>query len=168
MRMSVFELLAEPVRLRIVEVLATGEHTAGELAEVITTEFEVGRTAVSNHLRHLLDSRFAVVRTEGPTRVYRLDPGAMDRLDLAVDRLRELWEARYGWPYLNDSWAQAQMASRRRSRGRGMRGRREEWLDGGSTPSEADTLERPVSPQPRPAAIPEVQARTDPWQYVRD
>ena len=40
--MDVFALLAEPVRYRIVEILATGEHTSGQVAEVLHHEFGVG------------------------------------------------------------------------------------------------------------------------------
>jgi DNA-binding transcriptional ArsR family regulator len=82
-----FELFAEPVRRRLVEVLASGEHTSGELADVIRPEFAVGRTAVSNHLRILRDAEFVDVREEGPSRIYRLMWNALDRLDREVEHL---------------------------------------------------------------------------------
>ena len=100
--MHLFELLAEPVRRRIVEVLASGEHTAGEIVTVICQEYSVGRTTVSNHLRILLDEKFVDVRAEGPIRVYRLVWNALDRLDLEVEHLLELWDARTGYPYRTD------------------------------------------------------------------
>ena len=122
--MHVFELLAEPVRLRIVEILATGEHTAGQLADVLSTEFGVSRAAVSRHLGILRREEFARVRIEGPVRVYRLDAQAIDRVHRAVDRLDELWNARYGWPYLADPLAaEAVPGATRIRRGRGRRGR---------------------------------------------
>ena len=100
--MHPFELLAEPVRRRIVEVLASGEHTSGELAAVVGHEFSVGRTAISNHLRILRDHEFVDVRDEGPVRVYRLMWNALDRLDLEVEHLLDLWDLRTGYPYRTD------------------------------------------------------------------
>jgi len=58
--------------------------------------------------------------------MYRLDSTALDQLDRAVDRLHELWDARYGWPYLADPLAAERMPglpSPNRDRGRGRRGR---------------------------------------------
>jgi DNA-binding transcriptional ArsR family regulator len=118
--MHVFELLAEPVRRRVVEILASGEHTATELANVIVTEFHVGRSSVSNHLRVLREHDFVDVRAEGPVRVYRLVWNALDRLDLEVGHLLDLWDARTGYPYRNDAMvlARAYQGSRRGRRGR--------------------------------------------------
>jgi len=124
--MDVFALLAEPVRYRIVEILATGEHTSGQLADVLHHEFGVGWPAVSQHLRLLRGSGFVVRRAQGPSRVYRLEPTALDQLDLRIDRLHELWNARYGWPYRADPLSSHLLTvSRRPNRGRGRRGRSE-------------------------------------------
>ena len=101
-RVHPFELLAEPIRRRIVEVLASGEHTAGELRAVVCHEFSVSPSTVSNHLRILRDAEFVDVRSEGPVRVYRLMWNALDRLDLAVEHLLELWDGRTGYPYRTD------------------------------------------------------------------
>jgi DNA-binding transcriptional ArsR family regulator len=97
-----FELLADPIRRRIVEILASGEHTAGELRAVICHEFSVSPSAVSNHLRTLRDEEFVDVRSEGPVRVYRLMWNALDRLDLLVEHLLDLWDVRTGYPYRTD------------------------------------------------------------------
>jgi DNA-binding transcriptional ArsR family regulator len=122
--MDVFALLAEPVRYRIVEILATGEHTSGELADVLHHEFGVGWPAVSQHLSMLRGSGFVVRRSQGPSRVYRLAPTALDQLDRRIDRLHELWNARYGWPYRADPLSPHLLTiSRRPNRGRGQRGR---------------------------------------------
>jgi DNA-binding transcriptional ArsR family regulator len=124
--MDVFALLAEPVRRRIIEILATGEHSSTDVADVIHHEFGVSHSAVSRHLRILDRSGFAIARVQGPYRMYRLDSTALDQLDRAVDRLHELWDARYGWPYLADPLAAERMPglpSPNRDRGRGRRGR---------------------------------------------
>jgi DNA-binding transcriptional ArsR family regulator len=124
--MDVFALLAEPVRYRIVEILATGEHSSGQVADVLHHEFGVGWPAVSQHLRMLRGSGFVVRRSEGPSRVYRLAPTALDQLDTRIDRLHELWNARYGWPYKADPLSPHLLTTGRRpNRGRGQRGRSE-------------------------------------------
>jgi DNA-binding transcriptional ArsR family regulator len=128
--MEIFALLAEPVRFRIIEILATGEHTSGQVADAVTTEFGVSRSAVSQHLRILARSDFAVARAEGPFRIYRLADSALEQLDLAVDRLHDLWDARFGWPYLADPMSPAMLGHGRarvsqRGTGRGSRGRSE-------------------------------------------
>jgi DNA-binding transcriptional ArsR family regulator len=92
--MQVFGVLADPVRQRIVEMLAGGERTAGEIA----ARFAISRPAVSRHLRVLRESGLARVQVEAQRRVYDLDPmplreaGAWtalqrQRLEARLDRL---------------------------------------------------------------------------------
>jgi DNA-binding transcriptional ArsR family regulator len=122
--MDVFALLAEPVRYRIIEILATGEHTSGQLADVLHHEFGVGWPSVSHHLRHLRANGFVVSRSQDNSRVYRLAPTAMDELDRRIERLHRLWDARYGWPYRADPLSPGTLTTARRpNRGRGARGR---------------------------------------------
>jgi DNA-binding transcriptional ArsR family regulator len=94
-----FALLADPVRRRIVEVLAVGEHSAGTLCDVVTTEFGISRTAVSHHLRVLRDHD-AVTSTidavESRARSYRLNTAFLAVLDEEVERLLRLSDHRYG------------------------------------------------------------------------
>ena len=91
------EILAEPIRRRIVEILASGEHTAGNLEEVITSEFGVGRSAAQHHLRVLRDCGWTLVRGDWPERWHRLDRRVIPRLELEVHALRRLWDQRIGW-----------------------------------------------------------------------
>ena len=95
--MHPFEAMAEPVRRRIVDILASGEHTSGQLAEVIGVEFRISRTAVSKHLRVLRDAGFVDVRAEERFRWYRLTPDAISILARAVNDLRRKWKMRSGW-----------------------------------------------------------------------
>ncbi len=94
-----FELLAHPVRRRVLEVLAVGDHTAGTLSELAATEFGASRTAVSHHLA-LLREHGAVWSSVDPTeprsRSYRLNPEFLASLDDAVGTLFDRWEQRYG------------------------------------------------------------------------
>lgn len=92
-----FTALAEPCRRRIVEILASGEHTSGELAAVIGGEFRISRTAVSRHLRILRDAGFVDVRADFQWRWYRLARDGITQLEGAVSDLRGKWDTRVGW-----------------------------------------------------------------------
>ncbi|MDW5328278.1 metalloregulator ArsR/SmtB family transcription factor [Plantactinospora sp. KLBMP9567] len=63
--MHAFDILGDPRRRRILELLADGEQTSGAITDVIRAEFAISQPAVSQHLRVLRDSGFASVRTEG-------------------------------------------------------------------------------------------------------
>jgi DNA-binding transcriptional ArsR family regulator len=69
-----FEVLADPVRRRILEILGPGEVTAGDITRVVAAEFGISQPAVSQHLRVLRDGGLAVVRREGARRFYAVDP----------------------------------------------------------------------------------------------
>ncbi|WP_372460026.1 ArsR/SmtB family transcription factor [Agromyces humatus] len=84
--MHVFEIVAEPVRRRIIEVLAVGEHTVGNLNDVISVEFGVSRSAVWHHLRILRDEQVVTVRHDLQERWYMLDEEFLERLDHAGRR----------------------------------------------------------------------------------
>jgi DNA-binding transcriptional ArsR family regulator len=94
--MHPFEIAAEPVRRRILEVLAVGEHSVGIINDVVAMEFGISRSAVSHHLRILRDEGVVTVRPEFQERYYMLDEGFLDRLDAAVGELFDLWDHRYG------------------------------------------------------------------------
>ena len=81
--------MADPTRLRIVELLAEhGELPAGRIAE----HFDLTRAAVSRHLRTLEDAGYVVVRADAQRRQYRLDTTAFAELDAWLARYRPLWE----------------------------------------------------------------------------
>ena len=92
--MNTFALLADPVRRRIVEVLAGGEQPAGAVAGVVQAEFGIGQPAVSNQLRVLRDAEVIAVRPDGARRLYRLAPGSLDGVSAWVDRYARLWPQR--------------------------------------------------------------------------
>ena len=72
-------MLGDPVRRRILELLADGEMTSGAVCAVIQGEFGISQPAVSQHLRVLRDSGFATVRPEGARRLYAVDPDRCGR-----------------------------------------------------------------------------------------
>ena len=131
MRVHPFQLMSEPIRRRIVEILASGEHTAGEVSDCIVAEFAVTQSAVSRHLRILRENRAVIVRAEWVNRLYRLDPEFLPRLRAEVRHPRELWKRRYGVMARDNDrpWLGTQLPLRVGDR-KGKRGtlhRRDEW-----------------------------------------
>ena len=92
--MHAFDVLGDPVRRRILELLAEGEHASGEIVEVIQREFGISQPAVSQHLKVLRESGFANVRTEGPRRIYAVDAAPLKQVDEWVERFRGFWEVK--------------------------------------------------------------------------
>jgi DNA-binding transcriptional ArsR family regulator len=92
--MHAFDVLADPVRRRILELLADGEHASGEVVEVVVKEFGISQAAVSQHLKVLRDSGFASVRIDGSRRVYSVDAAPMQEVDEWLGRFRGFWTAK--------------------------------------------------------------------------
>ena len=88
--MEPFVALADPIRASIVELLAAGDLTAGDIA----ARFPVSRPAVSRHLSVLKRSRLVRVRGEAQRRIYSLDAGGLDDVDRWVAETRRVWNAR--------------------------------------------------------------------------
>jgi DNA-binding transcriptional ArsR family regulator len=129
--MHPFELLATPIRRRIIEVLAVGEHTSGELSDAVGSDFQVTTQAVAYHLRMLRDNDVVRVTVDETTRIYRLNPDALDQLDEQVAQLFDLWDHRYGWRYKTDPLRPVEPDVRRNHRvhGDGYRRRRQAGPD---------------------------------------
>jgi DNA-binding transcriptional ArsR family regulator len=85
-----FVALADPIRARVVELLAVGDLTAGDIA----ARFPVSRPAVSRHLSVLLKSRLVKVRGEAQRRIYSLDPEGLDEVGCWVEETRRAWNGR--------------------------------------------------------------------------
>jgi DNA-binding transcriptional ArsR family regulator len=86
-----FDVLGDPVRRRIIELLADGERSAGDVTGVIQEEFGISQPAVSQHLRVLRESGFAAVRALGTRRLYAVRPQAFDEVDAWLDSVRRFW-----------------------------------------------------------------------------
>lgn len=89
--MHAFDVLGDPVRRRILELLAGGEMTSGEVCAVIRDEFGISQPAVSQHLRVLRDAGFATVRPEGTRRLYAVNAEPLREVDAWLDRFRAFW-----------------------------------------------------------------------------
>ena len=92
--MHAFDVLGDPVRRRILELLADGEHASGEVVDVIHAEFGLSQPAVSQHLKVLREHGFARVRPDGARRLYALDATPLREVDGWLDPFRRFWEQR--------------------------------------------------------------------------
>jgi DNA-binding transcriptional ArsR family regulator len=89
--MHAFDVLGDPVRRRLLELLADGELASGQMVSVVQKEFGISQAAVSQHLKVLRDSGFAHVRIDGPRRLYSLDTAPLEEVDAWLDPFRQFW-----------------------------------------------------------------------------
>ncbi|MBN9102053.1 MULTISPECIES: metalloregulator ArsR/SmtB family transcription factor [unclassified Pseudonocardia] len=89
--MHAFDVLGDPVRRRILELLAAGEQSSGELTTTIRDEFGISQPAVSQHLKVLRDNGFATVRPEGTRRLYAVRSEPLRDVDAWLDPFRRFW-----------------------------------------------------------------------------
>ena len=94
--MHALDVLGDPVRRRLVELLGDGERTAGELTARIREEFAVGQPAVSNQLRVLRETGFARSTPRGAHRLYALERARLDEVDAWVRQRQSFWTMRLG------------------------------------------------------------------------
>jgi len=86
-----FDVLGDPVRRRILELLAESELSSGSVCAVIRDEFGISQPAVSQHLKVLRDSGFATVRAEGARRLYAVQHEPLRDVDAWLARFRRAW-----------------------------------------------------------------------------
>ena len=89
--MHAFDVLGDPVRRRILELLAQREHASGEVVAVISREYGITQSAVSQHLWVLRDTGFATVRNEGTRRLYAVDGRPMAEIDAWLGQFKRFW-----------------------------------------------------------------------------
>ncbi len=92
--MHAFDVLGDPVRRRILELLADGEQSAGAVAGVVCAEFGISQPAVSQHLKVLRDNGFTSVRPDGQRRMYAVEPAKLRDIDEWLDTFRKFWAPR--------------------------------------------------------------------------
>jgi DNA-binding transcriptional ArsR family regulator len=90
--MHALDILGDPVRRRILELLAGGERTSGDVVVEIQREFGISQPAVSQHLRVLRESGFTSVRSEGQRRLYSVEAAPLREVDAWLERFRSFWE----------------------------------------------------------------------------
>jgi DNA-binding transcriptional ArsR family regulator len=89
--MHAFDVLGDPVRRRILELLAEGEHASGQVVIVVQQEFGITQAAVSQHLKVLRDCGFAHVRVDGARRLYSIDAKPLQEVDAWLEKFRGFW-----------------------------------------------------------------------------
>lgn len=92
--MHAFDILGDPVRRRILELLADGEQAAGAVGAVIQREFGISQPAVSQQLRVLRENGFATLRAEGTRRLYAVNPASLQAVDDWLEPYRKFWDQR--------------------------------------------------------------------------
>lgn len=89
--MHAFDVLGDPVRRRILELLVGGELTSGAVGEVIQREFGISQPGVSQHLKVLRDNGFTTVRPDGARRLYSVASEPLRGIDGWLDQFRRNW-----------------------------------------------------------------------------
>lgn len=85
-----FEVIAEPARRRILDLLLAGEQPVGELV----ARLAMSQPGVSRHLRVLRDAGLVSSRTDAQRRLYSINPGPLAELDAWLAPYRRLWADR--------------------------------------------------------------------------
>ncbi len=86
--MEAFAALADPTRRRIIELLAGGERSAGEIAQ----RFTLTQPAVSQHLRALREAGLVRVRRDAQRRMYSIDGRGLVEINAWLSRYRAFWD----------------------------------------------------------------------------
>jgi DNA-binding transcriptional ArsR family regulator len=92
--MHAFDVLGDPVRRRILELLVDDELTSGAITRIVQDEFGISQPAVSQHLRVLREAGFVRVRADGARRHYGLDAEPLRGVDTWLAPFRQVWEQR--------------------------------------------------------------------------
>lgn len=86
-------VLGDPVRRAILEELAQGELAAGEIVRRVGGRFDIGGSAVSQHLARLQGAGFVAVRPKGRQRHYRVDAAGFATAQAWLDGFAPFWNA---------------------------------------------------------------------------
>ena len=110
--MHAFDVLGDPVRRRVLELLAQGERSSGAIVAAVQEDFPISQPAVSQHLKVLRDAGFVTVRVDGNRRVYALRTAPLQEVDAWLAPFRGFWAQRL------DALATEVARGRRARRGR--------------------------------------------------
>ena len=94
--MHAFDIVGDPVRRRILEILAEKGHpSSGDIVEVISAEFGISQSAVSQHLKLLRDSGFATVTAVGTRRLYELNAEPLAEVNDWLSQFQSFWAPKF-------------------------------------------------------------------------
>jgi DNA-binding transcriptional ArsR family regulator len=86
---GIFEALGEPVRRRILELLAAGEQPVGTVVAALQARAPISQPAVSQHLKALREAGLVTVRAEGTRRLYAVDEAGLEGAQAWLARLAD-------------------------------------------------------------------------------
>lgn len=92
MTAALFEIIAEPNRRRVLDLLREQEHTVGELVDAL----EMSQPAVSKHLRVLRDAGLVESRVDAQRRIYSLRAEPLADVDAWLEPYRKFWRGKLG------------------------------------------------------------------------
>ena len=87
---TTFDVVAEPHRRRILDLLRDGDRSVGELV----LDLELAQPTVSKHLKTLREAGLVVVRPDGARRWYQLRAEPLAELDAWLTPYRQVWADR--------------------------------------------------------------------------
>jgi DNA-binding transcriptional ArsR family regulator len=90
MTTALFEILAEPNRRRVLDLLRERERTVGELVDALG----MSQPAVSKHLRVLRDAGLVEARVDAQRRIYTLCPEPLADMDAWFEPYRKFWRGK--------------------------------------------------------------------------
>ena len=93
--MHALDILGDPVRRRILELLVSGEQTSGAVGDVVNREFGISQPAVSQHLKVLREAGFATVRVDRQRRLYAIDSRPLVEAVQWLDQFRAFWQHKF-------------------------------------------------------------------------
>jgi DNA-binding transcriptional ArsR family regulator len=93
--MHALDILGDPVRRRILELLVSGEQTSGAVVDVVNREFGISQPAVSQHLKVLRDAGFTTVRVDRQRRLYAIDSRPLEEAAQWLDQFRAFWQRKF-------------------------------------------------------------------------
>jgi DNA-binding transcriptional ArsR family regulator len=88
--MTVFDVLAEPQRRRILDLLSAGEQPVGTLVAAL----DLSQPAVSKHLRVLREAGLVSARSEAQRRLYRVRAEPLREVEAWLAPYRRMWARR--------------------------------------------------------------------------
>ena len=88
--MNTLAALADPTRQRIVEMLATGPRSSGDIAK----QFDITAPAISQHLKTLRAAKLVRARVDAQRRIYELDADGIDELAEWISKVRRFWSGK--------------------------------------------------------------------------
>lgn len=88
---TIFDIIADPTRRHILDLLRQRPHSVGELVEAL----EISQPGVSKQLRILREAELVHVQQEAQRRWYHLNPAPLKELDKWLDAYRTSWSKRY-------------------------------------------------------------------------